>query len=137
MPKASNIINMIFIIILATILGIILYIIINFKGVFAKIIDTVVPIVKDKQPVIQPVIDTYAEKTTTNLVENLGADPKFLASTADIGITMANKMLTDETLKTNVATALVDIINKPSVTSALGGVITNSLGGVGAGGGSS
>lgn len=125
MLKAPNII---IIIITTTIIGIVLYIITDSKAVFTNIASITGSTIKDKQSIIQSTVEAYTQQTSKNLMTNLSKNKKVAAGTSKIGASITKNIIDNVEVQTNAATASMEIISKPTVTSSVMRVITGSVG---------
>ena len=120
--------NIIIIIITTTIIGIVLYIIIDSKAVFTNIASITGSTIKDKQSIIQSTVEAYTRQTSKNLMTNLSKNKKVVAGTSKIAASIIKNIINNVEVQTNAVTASMEIISKPTVTSSVMRVITGSVG---------
>jgi len=73
--KLRLVLNLLIVILLATLIGIIIYLATNLKKLINKLLKTAITSVKNNESTIQPVIDSYTTTSAQNMVNKLNGTP--------------------------------------------------------------
>jgi len=120
--SARIIINSLILLVLATFLGIILYIIFNFKNLLEKVLNTGLLVVKQNNSKIQGTLDNFS--TTT--VDNLLSDNKLQSTVGNYVATMVNKLINEKKFDASATAMINRVLSDPTTSHEIDSIIANS-----------
>ena len=120
--SARIIINILILLVLAAFLGIILYIIFDFKKVLDKVLNTGLLVVKQNNSKIQGTLDNFS--TTT--VDNLLSDNKLQSTAGNYIASMGNKLINDGDFDASVTAMIHRVLTAPATSHEIDSIIANS-----------
>jgi hypothetical protein len=129
--SARTTINMLILIVSAAALGILLYIICNFKKVLNRMLQIGIGLVKENETKIQPIINDFSTSAVNNLLDNKSLISKSTGVVNDVfnsgNLTDALVSQTTQILGNDaVRAAIGGAIDSSEVHTAIGGVIDSS-----------
>jgi len=130
--SARTTINMLILIVSATALGILIWVIANFKKVMDRMLQIGIVLVKENETKIQPLIDDFSTSTANNLLGNgllITKSTNVVSSVLKSGnlndglSTQTNAVLADPSVRTMIADVAAGAIENKDVKTALSNTI--------------